>query len=130
MDGGMTSMDASELSRRLAAERLRTETLERRLAECEEARKDWQAEAGKLMREGVGLTERRDAARAEAEKQIRVKMMFSEHRELFLRALQSIASEPCASRLVSGRECDMDGSPCARCKAKKAIRESEKSIAP
>lgn len=78
-------------------------------------------ETVKLMEVSKAL----DDAREELARQVKIKMMMSNGRELFRRALQGIASEPCASRLVSGQECDPKEFPCARCKARTALREEE-----
>jgi len=147
--GYCTVEHAAELSRRLAAERMKVDARDKRIEILECERDGWKTSAtvrgeaaNKLAAEVVSwksdyekkdahhliCIDQRDAARAETITQIKIKMMMSEGRERFLRALQSIASEPCASRLVSGQECDPGSFPCARCKAKQAIRESEKAF--
>lgn len=98
---------SAELSRRLASERLKTETLER-------TRDEWKKRAEESEKMEAEMLAEVDKALVGARDKL----------ERFLRALQSIASEPCASRLVSARVCDL-GFLCASCKAKQAIRESE-----
>lgn len=116
-----TPEHAAELSRALARERVKTETLER-------TRDEWKKRAEESERVEDGLLAEAEKAISEAReelaRQIKIKMMMSEGRERFLRALQGISSEPCASRLVSGRACDQVDFLCASCKAKRAIGSS------
>jgi len=117
---------SAELSRRLARERLKTETLERTRDEWKKRAEGWETSATVRGAAAEALAEKLHASQEETCRQIKIKMTMSEGRERFLRALQGIASEPCASRLVSGNECDPKEFPCPRCKAKQAIKESER----
>jgi len=129
--GGYGSLEhAAELSRRLADERVKVDARDKRIASLEGEIEKWKRRAEESERVEDGLLAEANQTISEAREklaeQIVIKMMMGDDRERFLRALQGIASEPCASRLVSGRVCDQVDFLCASCKAKQAILESER----